>query len=339
MINKNKQLNEFCLFIKKILILSPIFLLIPIINYTGALFSKGKEKFYAQQLLDGKCLYDSETPIIDERLLHKHLIENFSDSKQIIVFGSSRSRQIYITPYLKHYKSSFTHGLSGGVLKDFIMLYNFYKSKKTNLPKILILECSPWWLNKNDDDLYATWNIENNTWQTAYETICDLYSPIILQTTLKVIIEKYLFNSIAKTGYLFPDGHRYYQKIQVSEVQQNVSNQTVFLHFNNFYELNKDSINEFDKFVKTIINDNVRVIFFLPPYHPVSYQKLKSNPAYKMVFKAEDFFIKLAKKHGIETVGAYNPTQCNCDETDFFDWHHTYETSTPKIFGQISKTF
>jgi hypothetical protein len=97
-------------------------------------------------------------------------------------------------------------------------------------------------------------------------------------------------------------------------------------------------MNQFEVFIQTLLSDDVRVILFLPPYHPITYSYLKRNPLYSVVFKAEAYFVACAKKYALEVFGSYDPHACACDESDFCDWHHPFDSSTPKIFNRLLHT-
>jgi hypothetical protein len=133
---------------------------------------------------------------------------------------------------------------------------------------------------------------------------------------------------------MLPDGHKNYA-VRDSRA---VSIQTTFQQVENFSKINEVNKLVFIKLVKSLQADGVRVIFFLPPYHPVTYAKLRGDPKYKNIFKSQDFFIETAAKYHIEVAGSYNPNICGCEASDFYDFHHTYGSSTKKILKNILDT-
>jgi hypothetical protein len=331
------KIGDVAYFFKKCLLFLPILILISIINFKGAVSFMDKENEYAALLLN-RHMIGNEMSLIDERLFQNLIIDGTISIKEVIVFGSSRSSQITLVPYLKKYKSFFNHSISSAVCDDFIALYEIYAKRWSQHPSVIILECSPWWLNKNYDQTYALWKEKGilNAVKGNVNRLCDLFSPMILQTLLKKFWEK---NKIKVSGVLFPDGHRKYNNLNECDVLRTVQNLSTFYNIENFVELDKGAMLKFDSFIKKILSEKIRIIFFLPPYHHISYEKLSKNKAYEMIFKAQDFFIQCAKKYNIEVVGNYDPVVCECNEADFLDWQHTYDTATTKIFKNLLNSF
>lgn len=211
------------------------------------------------------------------------------------------------------------------------------------VPKVVVLECSPWWLNKGGDEHscpFLMWSSLNlGIILPQVSEFYDLYSPIILHKQLTQIFYILVSQGLSDLNLMIlPDGHKEFSKIKDDVVLQGVSNQTKFSFTENLYKISEKTTMDFIKFVNKLQADGVRVIFFLPPYHPVSYEKIKNNPKYQMVFEAQSFFIETAKKYHVEVAGSYNPNICGCEASDFYDFHHTYGSSTKKIFKNILNT-
>lgn len=351
----NNKHTDLVLFFKKTLLFLPLLIAIPIINFYS--FPVGKEIKCAQQLLNGNCLYGKDSPffkpLFNQRLLQRILIENFAKTKRVIVFGSSRSGQISLAPYLSHYSSFFNHSVDGAMLRDFIGLYGIYKKRNNGLPLTIILECSAWTLNKNYQQYTDSWAIKdgydfikNNSsimnyfyWPIIIQ-LCDLYSPKLFQMSLSTIIQKK--HNLSKHFYdILSDGQRQYTKIDKNKVLRSILSATSISELEKFNELDHDLMVEFENFIKTLLLDKIRVVFFLPPYHPLAYKKLASGDLYlnKMTLKAQDFFMQCAKKYSIEIAGSYDPFECGCNESDFYDCQHLYNTSTTKIFKSLLNSF
>jgi hypothetical protein len=92
----------------------------------------------------------------------------------------------------------------------------------------------------------------------------------------------------------------------------------------------------FEKFVDYLQEENVEVIFFLPPYHPVTYNKLlppnTPNNRYEIILDVEEYLKKIAKEKEIQLIGSYNPEVYSLTHKNFVDGFHTTSHATGKIF-------
>ena len=286
--------SPYYLFIKKTLLFLPLIIFIAAINF-----------FYAPQGFNA---------------VKKDAA--FFSTKDIIVFGSSRSFQINLTPYLKHYTSFSNHACGKATIEDDVAIYKVFKSKPDKLPKVLILECSAWCLN---------FNFENKKVDWRYKAYDQIFSFLLLFAPgrFKIGLEKAALSLFTPAPLDKPYDPPFARIIE--EKNKDLSLKPGM----RFTELDADTVKHFETFIEQLLADGIRVIFFLPPYHPTVYKEIIQNPACQGIPKAEQFFRQYAQQHSIETAGAYNPALCACDETDFWDWHHTYESSTPKIFKHL----
>ncbi len=89
----------------------------------------------------------------------------------------------------------------------------------------------------------------------------------------------------------------------------------------------------FEKFIDYLQEENVEVIFFLPPYHPESYKRLLSPPHnFKLLLDAEEYLREIAKKKNIQLIGSYNPNVYSLTYRDFMDGLHATSYAIGKIF-------
>jgi len=95
----------------------------------------------------------------------------------------------------------------------------------------------------------------------------------------------------------------------------------------------------FEKFVKRLQKKGIRVIFYLPPYHPMAYQRLMKNPKYAIINDVEKYTRLMASKNKIQVIGSYNPEHLNLSGEDFFDAIHAKEPAIKKIFTKNTTFF
>ena len=89
----------------------------------------------------------------------------------------------------------------------------------------------------------------------------------------------------------------------------------------------------FERFVQYLLQRNIKVVFYFPPMQPLEYTQLvKKNTNYRMVFVAETYFQKIAKKYRLQTIGAYDPMKVHLVTSDFIDSWHLKKEGITKLF-------
>lgn len=95
------------------------------------------------------------------------------------------------------------------------------------------------------------------------------------------------------------------------------------------FKLSDRLMADFFKFVDYLRKD-FRVIFVLPPYHPIAYPLI--NKEYPDISKIEHRLRDEASKRGISVIGSYDPKTVGCVDSDFSDGMHPTASCWEKIF-------
>jgi hypothetical protein len=136
--------------LNNILILSPLIFVMLLVNYfvdpAGLFRPGGYENDIVEILHQGLNVANANN--YNERLLQLCYINTDKNQKDIIVFGSSRVKQINAKSF--NSKSFFNHAISCASLEDFFIICEMYE-EKNKLPGTIILGLDPWILNKNND--------------------------------------------------------------------------------------------------------------------------------------------------------------------------------------------
>lgn len=88
----------------------------------------------------------------------------------------------------------------------------------------------------------------------------------------------------------------------------------------------------FEKFVQSLAKDDVEVIFFLPPYHPATFELMKESDQYDIIYEVLNYFANYAQFGGIRLEGYYIPEMCGMTEADFFDNKHPKREAVTRLF-------
>ncbi len=87
-----------------------------------------------------------------------------------------------------------------------------------------------------------------------------------------------------------------------------------------------------------MLKKNIRVIFFLTPYHPYVYTYLMSSTQYQIIAKAETYFRIIGTQKHIPVIGSYDPLQCGLAEEDFYDGMHPSREGIAKLTKLINNS-
>lgn len=290
---------------------------------------------------------------LDERTIHEMIIKNHNKAYDVIALGSSR-----IMPVSQDFfqMSFFNHGMSGAVLNDYLGILGLY-IKNNKMPKAIIFGLDPWILNSNPDSrwksLYAYVNFfkehslnkstvqisleQNNFLSKARELLSLSYT--IYNFKLLTSKEKiYFLNNRCDPRFscFLQDGsHKESQEESLATIEETrakarqYSSSHPIYHLENFNHLDTE---DFEKMIDFLQRKKIKVIFYLPPYHPLVYEKISNDKRYKNAIEAEKYFVDFAKKHHIRIIGSYNPNKVDIKELDFYDGMHLKRESYKKIF-------
>lgn len=316
-----------------------ILIILVSINYFGdaaKLFGLDYEKKLATMLLSGENVANITN--YNERKLQKELIENIQKTPDIVILGSSRTMLINNGYFAD--KILLNNSVSGASLEDLIAIYQIYKSNNI-IPEKVIIGIDPWLFNEYNNQ--TRWKALENEYNKFFKkdsiSIINFYkyrqllSPSYFQSSLMELnknndpqptLEKY-----NRSNTKLIDGSITYNKSYRESSQNDINAGAIkYIQGNvysleNFKKLSPNIISEFELLIQDIKSNNIQIIIFLAPYHPIVYDKIESD--YPMVLKTEEFIIKFAEKEDIEILGSFNPTKIGVDENYFYDGMHSKE--------------
>lgn len=340
-------------FLSKILILgSPILIALIFVNYFGdaaRLFDEGYEKSMAEIITAGK--YVTNITNYDERVFQKEVITRLNKSPEIVVLGTSRT--MLINAEMLKNTNSFNSSVSSASIEDIIALYQLYKDNN-KLPQKIIIEIHAWTFNENPN--HKRWQSIASYYYKFHEVENEVNRPLFKYKEL--ISFSYFQNSLKKlpdflSGQNMPvatkkmyndsstkltDGSLVYSKsyrqVTAIEVEEKVNNYLIGNSYDgeSYRQMSAKIWEEFNQLINDIKENNIKIEFFLSPYHPTVYKTFKNE--YPVVLETEAKIKKLAKTNNIKLYGAFDPDICKMDSTFFYDGLHCKE----KGIGQILET-
>jgi hypothetical protein len=186
-------------------------------------------------------------------------------------------------------------------------------------------------------------SIPSNTQKSKFVELVSL--PYFRQSITQLISGKAKFQPQATENKDIPSGGRlsdgsevYDQKFRNQSIVEVEVSAIVYATSHPVYSLGKftdiddEYTSQLIEFVKYLQTKNTRVYFYLPPYHPTTYQILSSSDSYGIIIEVESTFRAIAENLGITVIGSYNPEKSLCMADDFYDGMHPKESAVLKSF-------
>ncbi len=326
------------------------------VNYamdSGNLFGKDQIlKRCGEWLLEGRAV--AVTQNYDERLLQKYLIEHDKQSYDVVVIGSSRSmgigRELFPGQSFKNYS------VSGASLKDDVALYFLYE-KWHGTPKKVVIGVDAWLLNHNHDEsrwqsiadayAYGMAKISRDE-PRARKLFLEKYSQLISWPYLKASIEKMKRKRAAEgadgvcevdnlekiqenAAVVLQDGSHIAPAKEREKDADAAARQFIAKRIEALENYDDSEKTEFQALISYLNKQDVEVVLYLTPYHPIVYSYLEHAERYEKALKTERLIKELAMEDGIAVVGSYNPALCGVSGEDFTDEMHLRRESLQRI--------
>lgn len=345
-------------------LLSGIFLIaIGMINYRmdcAFLFHSSEfENKAVDVLMEGKNIAGFIN--FDERHFQKSYIEQNTHKVDIIAIGSSRTLNLRKRNILgqREQKKFFNHSVSGASLEDYISIIGLYK-EKGYIPSRVILGIDPWIFNRNKTQ--NKWKFLSPSYDKVVKEIYGVNAKATVQDDnrflqllnvdyLKANIRSwlnpkkshpdfYITNDLSVDSYIKEsDGSLHYpHRIRFQKDEETLKEAREYVKFpvfllEKFSDLSNTGL--FEDFIGFLKNKDVEVIFFLPPYHPLTYELLTTNPKYAIIASAETYIRNYASREHIKVIGSYDPNAIGLTSKNFTDGMHLRDNGIEAIFQSI----
>lgn len=324
------------------------------------LFSdKEHEKAIARILLQGSNVAVPPGQYYDDRLVQEYYIKGLTQGIDVLVFGSSRC--LYIRSSMFRGKTFFNHWVSLSGIEDYMAIYEMHRRRGFN-PSVVVLGIDQWVFTKRDSAKIGRMRSIESSYQDAMKRLkieeerkisvgSYLYAELISLSYLKssIIVWYQDMKRVRATRYFLTNEKAselyYIQRADGSsnDLMKKSTRQQVIAKAEGWGTTSREEeksislgkFEEFRYFVNALKKDGVKVIIFLPPYHPVTYGKLMERNARENIQLVQKYLVDIADKEKIDILGSYDPIKSGCDESDFRDGIHLTEEGTKKIFRII----
>lgn len=301
-----------------------------------------------------------------DRYLQKLIIEKMEKIPGTIVLGSSRSFLLRASHLgIEKTGSYYNNSVGGASLKDYMGILGAYK-KRGALPGTIIIEVAPPLFDKRweeskfvrqwqsiANEYYYFMNAINDTVPTVMtsfenvhyklskvkELIAYSYTTANLESIMSEEERDYrIANCKYPDVFLeMPDGSMCYPFGRRSEYKSfSKKDNRLFLQ-NMKKHVHQESLQQlFIKLVDYLVKNGIQVVFFLPPYNPLTYRKIRKHKELDYVSSYKKMVRDLARLKKIPVIGNYNPRVSNLSEKKFLDGQHI---NNDRVMGMIFKKY
>lgn len=354
------------LVLKLLLLAVPLALLLIQVNYAvdGSAILRGDkyELEIATAWLEGKAVGNFDNTI-NERSVMRLYVENLQQELGTLVLGSSRAMQV-TAEIAGEEGGFFNSGMTGADRKDVLSTFYLF-DRADKLPENLIIAADPWLffdsdaaLNyRSDDNLYREFLSRRLGYEVEFVAEDDsvrqkaLVSFAYFQENL---IYHFTDHSADARPVILPDqlldyeydirnadGTQWYMESFRNTPQADVDVSALVLtgvdyaQLYGYTQVDARLAQEFEDFLAYAESRGVQVTLLLTPFHPIYWDKLRTDPDYTGVMEAEKALRAMAQRCGVEVYGSYDPAAANCTNEDFYDGLHIRRESIANYFAGV----
>lgn len=279
------------------------------------------------------------------------IVENTPIPIDVVVVGSSRGMGVR-KRFTRTEKTFFNHSMTAAALEDMMAIMGLYLAKG-RLPTTIILCLDPWMFKEKNNltkwqsivpyykkmlaEIYGKDMEVNLNRRSKYQELINLeYTLANLRGAKKKKSKQvYITNTTEVDDYVRePDGriHFPHRARQVGREGApplgQVGGRGLDQYAKDFHAIVNQRL--FEDFVIHLKKRGSEVIFYLHPFEPVAYEKIKDK--YPMVIEIEKYLRNVASGQNIPLLGSYDPRTYNFLSSDFFDYLHGHEIVAKRIF-------
>lgn len=328
--------------IKKILYFLPVALMIALTNYLvdPANLYHDDESEFAEKISKGQSLTVGKG--LKEDMVVIHYLARCHKKIDILIMGSSRSMVINTKQF--HEKTLFNASVSTANLHNFVAIDDLLKKNGIRCNTLIILldpilfYGSFFSRSQKLDRIYYKKHNKLIYYFNNVKYIADIFIECLSISYFQSSINMYLGQNKKKGKENTPadttdnqstifcsDGSRIWPK-KYNEMPVEKAREDAFRYIDKYLRisfhlpLDAGMIREFETLVHSLKKSANVVVFWLAPYHPLVYEKIKKNSL--GILDTEKYFIDFARKNDIKIYGSYDPSAYGFREIDFFDYNH-----------------
>jgi len=350
-------------FLQRILLLLPLLAGMLLLNWfvdpahlrAPDAYERGVVSMLAQGQAVTNVVNDDASAILEYHILAQ------TSAPDVLLLGTSKSKGIHSDFFPG--QTFFNAALSGSGLGDLLVIYDLYESRGL-VPSEVILELNPWLLSagrasqsKRFESRRAEleWNLLRDGAparpsrvkrprfsQTFYARI---FTPDYFQSSLLQLWSASMHGAAPRAYHAgdatngltyFPDGSILVRPDMIANLGTEIP-EAYALKYGwdppGGIPLQMDPRQRkiLEALLARLLEAGVKVTFYLPPYHPTSYELMMNAPS-RFVTTIQAYFIGLAQANGVTVIGSFNPGDLGVTNADFYDPTHISTEALLRIF-------
>ena len=324
---------------------------------------EGYERGIARLLLDGKPV--TNITQADEAGILQYYFADLTAIPDVMVIGSSRTKLLRADSFPG--QTFFNASLSGASMTDYLAITNLVESRG-GLPRTMVIELSTFLLS---DDMVSVWP-QFEVQQAALEAhlfdgtpvppmeepsapTLESYSrflqPDYFQLSFFTLLDSRLGDAQGSEYHVLQKGEEPTGKTYLADGSEIFPPQRR-------KNLGKDSVTALaidagqysagipkaivaerqrvlEAYLTYLQSRGVKVILFLAPYHPVSYEIMITN-RYRIIVDIQAYYEELAARLGLPLVGSFNPSDLGITKDVYYDATHITPEALAGIFAGVT---
>ncbi len=120
----------------------------------------------------------------------------------------------------------------------------------------------------------------------------------------------------------------------IAMTQQTMEEQVVY-RLTDYREIDEESMEMLAALIDYLKDQGVEVILYLPPYSPMLYDYIESEPDFQIALEVEREMRKFASGKQIALYGSYDPAGSGLEMTDLYDVYHVKAEKGPDTFYPV----
>jgi hypothetical protein len=317
----------------------------------------------ADMLLQGKAVTNVSND--DTSAVLEYSIRGQTSAPDVLLLGTSKSKVIGSDFFPG--RTFYNAALSGSGLADLLVIYNMYEQRGF-VPKEVILEVNPWLLTAGRNSQVPRFDAQSGAVERGLlkgepvelpnlpkktspstRVYLRMFTPDYFQSSSLALLnmlvngnngqirEFHAGDTPLGTTY-FPDG----SIIVPDQLLANLGTERPAADALKYgwdppggipAQIDPHQRKVLEAFVQHLAASGVKVTFYIPPYHPISYQLMMDSPN-KIVVDIQSYFEELAQAHGFAVIGSYNPADVGVTAADFYDVTHITADAIRRIFEE-----
>lgn len=292
----------------------------------------------------------------DQRVFQKEYINMQRQPKDIVLLGTSRSRQVHAALFPN--KTFYNHHLDGSSLADMLAIIALLE-ETNQLPQSMIIEMDPglWQRDMGEEVLNP---ILIPAFNRMLETLDEPTGTSSLGQKWSLMTRKckHLF-SIANLKYGMKNTQKppltgdYPQQCNVKYADGSVSDYTgmqrteaeILLFIRRYIDFRKAiplQMKErhkrlFEKMITHLGQKDVKIMLYLPPIHPQAYRAVMQDS--DQITTIKSYVDQFCKRENIQCFGDYNSSSFQLENHHYYDASHMSREGVTKVYQRYEALF